>query len=121
VRVDEQLWSAAEECSSETVTVLNVSKSSGPLIAEPHMCDTGAPMSVCRSVRVLHGGRFNFFRGFGGKAVSPIVGDCPIDDRSAVDAFPCVEGQEKVRESFQLHQSFALRAIHNYVLPRWRE
>jgi hypothetical protein len=68
--------------------------------------------------RVLHGGRFNLFHGLGGEAVSPIIGDRPIDDGSAVDTFPCIEGQEKVRESFQLHQSFAFRAIHNHVLPR---
>jgi hypothetical protein len=68
---------------------------------------------------VLHGGRFNFFRGFGGEAVSPIIGDRSIDDRSAVDTFPGIEGQEEVRESFQYHQSFALWAIHNYFLPRY--
>jgi hypothetical protein len=76
------------------------------------------PELQCLLASVLHGGRFNFFRGFGGKAVSPIIGDRPIDDGSAVDTFPGIEGQEKVRESFQLHQSFALRAIHNHVLPR---
>ena len=64
---------------------------------------------------MLHGGRFDFFRGYGGEAVSPIIGDRPIDDRSAVDAFPGIEGQKKVRESFQHHQSFALRAIHNFL------
>jgi hypothetical protein len=68
---------------------------------------------------VLHGGRFNFFRGYGGEAVSPIIGDRSIDDRSAVDTFPGIEGQKKVRESFQHHQSFALRTIHNYFLPRY--
>jgi hypothetical protein len=62
---------------------------------------------------MLHGGRFNFFRGFGGEAVSPIIGDRPIDDRSAVDTFPGIEDQEKIREPFQHHQSFAFRAIHN--------
>jgi hypothetical protein len=66
---------------------------------------------------VLHGGGFDFFRGLGGEAISPIFGDCPIDDCSAVDAFPGIEGQEKIRESFQHHQSFALRAIHDYFLP----
>jgi hypothetical protein len=50
---------------------------------------------------VVHGGRFNFFRGYGGEAVSPIIGDRPIDDRSAIDTFPGIEGQEEVRESFQ--------------------
>ncbi len=45
---------------------------------------------------VLHGGRFDFFRGFGGEAIPPIFGDCPIDDCSAVDAFPGIEGQKKV-------------------------
>ena len=64
---------------------------------------------------VLHGGRFGFFRGLGREAISPIFGDCPIDDCSAVDAFPGIEGQKKVRESFQHHQSFALRAIHNFL------
>jgi hypothetical protein len=68
---------------------------------------------------VLHGGRFNFLRGFGCEAVSPIISDRPIDNCSAVDTFPGIEDQEEVRESFQHHQSFALRAIHNYVLPRY--
>jgi hypothetical protein len=45
---------------------------------------------------VLHGGRFGFFRGLGGEAISPIFGDCPIDDCAAVDAFPGIEGQEKI-------------------------
>jgi hypothetical protein len=67
---------------------------------------------------VLHGGRFNFFRGYGGEAVSPIIGDRSIDDRSAIDTFPGIEGQEEVRESFQHHQPFALRTIHNNFLPR---
>jgi hypothetical protein len=66
---------------------------------------------------VLHGSCFNFIRGFGGEAVSPIIGDRPIDDGSAVDAFPGIKDQEKIRESFQHHQSFALRATHNYFLP----
>ena len=44
----------AEECSSEIDTALNVSKSSGPLIVEPHTCDTGTPMSAgpCYTVAV---------------------------------------------------------------------
>ena len=76
------------------------------------------PELLCLLTPVLHGGRFNFFRGYGGEAVSPIIGDRSIDDRSAVDTFPGIEGQKKVRESFQHHQSFALRTIHNYFLPR---
>lgn len=44
----------------------------------------------------LHGGGFDFFRCFGGEAIPPIFGDCPIDDCSAVDAFPGIEGQKKV-------------------------
>ena len=44
----------------------------------------------------LHGGGFDFFRGFGDEAIPPIFGDCPIDDCSAVDAFPSIEGQKKV-------------------------
>jgi len=64
-------------------------------------------------VPTLHGGRFNFFRGFGGEAVSPIIGDCLIDNCSAVDTFPGIKDQEEVREPFHHHQSFALRTIHN--------
>jgi hypothetical protein len=64
-------------------------------------------------VPTLHGGRFNFLRGFGGKAVSPVIGDCLIDDCSAVDTFPGIKDQEEVREPFHHHQSFALRTIHN--------
>jgi hypothetical protein len=75
------------------------------------------PEFRCLPGSVLHGGCFGFFRGLGRKAVSPIFGDRPIDDGSAVDAFPGIEGQKKVRESFQHHQSFALRAIHDYFLP----
>jgi hypothetical protein len=75
------------------------------------------PEFRCFPGAVLHGGGFGFFRGLGGEAISPIFGDCPIDDGSAVDAFPGIEGQEKIRESFQHHQSFALRAIHDYFLP----
>jgi len=74
---------------------------------------------LCLLARVLHGGRFNIFRGFGGEAVSPIIGDRSIDDRCAVDTFPVIEDQKEVRESFQHHQSFALRAIHNYFLLRY--
>ena len=73
----------------------------------------------CLLAPALGGGRFNSFRGFGGEASSPIIEDLPIDDRSAVDTFPGIEDQEKVREPLQPHQSFALRAIHNYFLPRY--
>ena len=73
------------------------------------------PEFRCLPSPVLHGGRFGFFRGLGGEAISPIFGDCSINDRAAVDAFPGIEGQEKIRESFQHHQSFALRAIHNFL------
>jgi hypothetical protein len=73
------------------------------------------PEFRCLPGAVLHGGCLGFFRGFGREAVSPIFRDCPINDGSAVDAFPGIEGQKKVRESFQHHQSFALRAIHNFL------
>ena len=76
------------------------------------------PELLCSLAPVLHGGRFNFFRGYGCEAVSSIIGDRPIDDRSAIDTFPGIEGQEEVRESFQHHQPFALRTIHNHFLPR---
>lgn len=95
---------------------LNVSKGSpARRLFTPQLGDTGGPMSVDR---VLHGGCFNFFRGFCSEAVSSIVGDCPINDCSAVDTFPCIEAQEKIREPFQHHQTFALRAIHDELLPR---
>ena len=70
-------------------------------------------------VRVLYGGCFNFFRGFGGEAVSPVIGDCLIDNCSAVDTFPGIKDQEEVREPFHHHQSFTLRTIHNNFLPRY--
>jgi hypothetical protein len=73
----------------------------------------------CLPAHALRGGRFNFFRGFGGEAISPIIEDLPIDYRSAVDTFPRIEDQEKVREPLEHHQSFALRAIHNYFLARY--
>ncbi len=93
--------------------------------------DTGIPVrSLLKSIHVilefqyllapmLHGGRFNFLRGFGGEAVSPVIGDRLIDDCSAVDTFPGIKDQEKVREPFHHHQSFALRTIHNNFLPRY--
>lgn len=68
---------------------------------------------------MLHSGRFNFLRGFGGEAGSPIIGDRLIDDCSAVDTFPRIKNQEEVREPFHHHQSFALRTIHNYFPPRY--
>jgi hypothetical protein len=71
----------------------NASKSSGPLIVEIHMCDTGTLMST---VCVLYGGLFNVLCGFGGEAVSPVIGNRFIDDCSAIDTFPCIEDQEKV-------------------------
>jgi hypothetical protein len=76
------------------------------------------PELRCLPAHALRGGRFNFFRGFGGEAISPVIGDRPIDDRSAVKTFPRIEDQEKVREPIQHHQSFALRATHNHFLPR---
>ena len=75
------------------------------------------PELRCPYVGVLYGGSFDFFRRFRCEAVSPIVGDRSIDDRSAVNTFPRIEGQEEIREAFQHHQSFALRAFHDYSLP----
>jgi hypothetical protein len=65
---------------------------------------------------MLYGYLFNFFRSFGCKAVFPIIAYRLIDDRSTIDTFPGIEHQEKVRESFQHHQSFALRTIHDSSL-----
>jgi hypothetical protein len=83
----------AEGRSPQAVACPNASKKSGLLFVETHRYDTVTPMWVGP---VLQGGRFNLFCGFGGEAVSPIIGDRPIDDRSAVDAFPRIEDQEKV-------------------------
>ena len=55
----------------------------------------GQRSDVCLP-RELYRGLFYFFRGFGGEAVSPIIGDRSIDDRSAVDTFPGIEHQEEV-------------------------
>ena len=94
----------------------NPSKNSGPFIVDTDRCDREPR---CLPAHASRGGRFNFFRGFGCEAISPIIIDLPIDDRSAVDTFPRIEDQEKIREPPQHHQSFALRAIHNYFLPRY--
>lgn len=88
---------ALRDLAEKLLLARNVSKNSGPPIVEYQIGDTGVPMSSCP---VLYGGRFGFFRGFGREAIPPIFGDCPIDDCSAVDAFPGIEGQEKIRESF---------------------
>jgi len=75
--------------SPKAFAAWNESKSSGSIIVKTDMCDPGTPVLLAR---VLHGGRFNFFRSYGGKAVSPIIGNRSIDDRSAVDTFPSIEG-----------------------------
>jgi hypothetical protein len=72
----------------------------GPLIVETQIGDIGVPMSVGR---VLYGGWFNFLHGFGSEAVSPVIGDCLIDDCSTVDTFPGIKDQEEVREPFHHH------------------
>ena len=105
---------ALRDLEEKLLFARNVSENSGSRIIEPAL---PIPEFRCLPAPVLHGGRFGFFRGLGGEAISSIFGDCTIDDSSAVDAFPGIEGQEKVRESFQHHQSFALRAIHDYFLP----
>jgi hypothetical protein len=113
VRIDEQVWSVG--WGHQRLPASNVSQNSGVLVVKTHTCDTGI---TDLPAPVLHGRRFDFLRGFGCETISPIFGDRLIDDCSAVDAFPGIEGQKKVRESFQHHQSFALRAIHDYCLPR---
>ena len=80
-------------------------RSPGQLLPEPHPQSRSShrrgaqhaiPEFEYLLAPVLHGGGFDFFRGFGGEAIPPIFGDCPIDDCSAVDAFPGIEGQKKV-------------------------
>jgi hypothetical protein len=46
------------------------------------------------------------------KALSPILGDRPINDGTAIEALPRIENQKEVREPFQLHKPFALRTLH---------
>jgi len=46
------------------------------------------------------------------ETLSAIVRNGAIDDRAAVDAFPCVENEKEIREAFQHHQAFALRTFH---------
>jgi hypothetical protein len=42
-----------------------------------------------------------------------IDGDRVIQDGAAVNAFPRMEHQEKVRETFQRHQPFASQTFHD--------
>lgn len=83
--------------------------------------DLFKPELLCPMVKALHSRRFNFFHGVGCEAVFPIIGDRSIDDGSAIEAFPGVEDQKEIRETFQQHQSLALRAIHNSFLLRYDE
>lgn len=70
------------------------------------------PLSSSRSGRCFQFGFF-FLRYLGCKAILAVVTYRAIDDGAAVDTFPGVEDQEKIREPFQLHQPLALRTIHN--------
>ena len=51
-----------------------------------------------------------------GKAFTPVVGNRAIDDRTAVDALPCVEDQKEVGKPLEHHEPFALRTFHR-ILP----
>ena len=93
----------------------NTSKKIGAHTVEIRTC-----MPELRRPRVnaLDGSGFNFFRNFCGKTIFPIIGDRPINDRTTIETFPGVEDQEKVRETFQHHQTFALRTTHDCFLPQ---
>lgn len=54
----------------------------------------------------------------GREAFSAIVRDGAINNCPTVDALPCIENEEKIREPLQHHQPFALRTFH-HSLPRW--
>ena len=85
--------------------------------AHPKKTEQALPETRRPSVGMLHASWFSFFRSFGCKAVLPIIADRLIDNCAAIDTFPGIEHQEKVRETFQHHQSFALWAIHDSFLP----
>jgi len=55
---------------------------------------------------------FGGFYGLRLEALSPIFGDCAVNDGSAVEAFPGIEDQEEIREAIQLHKPLALRTLH---------
>lgn len=76
------------------------------------------PEFQCLTDNRLGSGGFNFFRGFCSQTVLAVVGDCPINDRSAIDALPSIEHQKEIREALQHHQAFAFRTTHDYFLPR---
>lgn len=50
------------------------------------------------------------------KALASIIGDRPVNNRAAVNTFPCVENEEKIGEPFQHHKPFALWTFHHSLL-----
>lgn len=47
-----------------------------------------------------------------GKAVPPVGGNRPIDDGTAIDAFPGIEDEEEVGKPLQHHQPFTFGTFH---------
>lgn len=47
-----------------------------------------------------------------GQALSPIIGDSPINDGTAIDALPGVENEEEIRKPLQHHHAFTFRTFH---------
>ena len=49
------------------------------------------------------------------EALPSVIGDRAIDDRAAIDAFPCIEDQKEIGEPLEHHEPFALRTFHRFL------
>jgi len=52
------------------------------------------------------------------QALSTVVRNGAVNNGTAIDTFPCIKHEKKIREPFQHHHPFALRTFH-WSLPRW--
>ena len=48
----------------------------------------------------------------GSQTLSAILGNRPVNNGSAIDAFPCVEDEKEIREPLQHHHAFTLWTVH---------
>ena len=48
----------------------------------------------------------------GRETLSSVIGDGAINNGTAVNTFPCIEHEKKIREPFQHHHTLALRTFH---------
>jgi hypothetical protein len=51
-----------------------------------------------------------------GSALPPVHGNGAINDRTAVDAFPCIKNEEEIREALQHHQALTFGTFHQILL-----